>query len=197
MGIARLSAPAAAAVLLAACVSNPYEAGFARCDQQAGACYQSCYELSETPDPYAACQARCEASINQCFASVYDAEEIRQSRTFAYRPAPWYGRYGYWHPSQGYFFGYNYSGDRRYAPRYGGGYRYDDWYYYNQPYHHRRNKRHRDSVKSPPPSVSPPPVAPMPPRAAPPQTRPPNPMTQRTRPASPRTREDTRNLEDY
>ena len=203
MGIVRLSAPIGAVLLLAACASNPYEAGFSFCDGEAGGCYRSCEELSETPEPYAACHARCEAAANQCFASVYESGRYQQSRTYAYSvytPRPWYGRHGYWHPGRGYFFGFAYSDGVRYAPRYHGGYRYDDWYYGG--YYRDRRRHPRGGAKQSPPSVSPPPHA-APPRADRPSSIPPqrrrNDVVQpyRPGPASPRTREDARNLEDH
>lgn len=126
------AAIAPALLVLAGCVTSPYQTAFTTCDDEAGACYRYCAEISESDEDGAACRADCEAGANQCFADAYDRYSYAgstYSRSSAYyQPSwPWYGRYGAWGPRRGYYFDFTYWGRSSgyYPPR------------------HRRGDRHR------------------------------------------------------
>ena len=112
----------AGAFLLAGCVtSDPYAQAYDSCDREAGACYADCRALDDERRR-AACQDRCTTGVNRCFADVRD----RAERFSSYRVSPdyvFYGRYGAWHPYDGYRYGRH---GRRYSY---GGYAYDRWGY--------------------------------------------------------------------
>lgn len=107
----RAGLAAAGLMLLAGCVTYPYETGFASCDAQAGACYQDC-EVYAGETGYGACHASCEARANQCFATAYGP--YRSSSYYGGYAWPWYGDYGVWGPQTGFIFSFNYGGYDRY-----------------------------------------------------------------------------------
>lgn len=114
---------APAFLMLAGCVTYPYESAFNACDDEAGACYQYCADVSDSEAEGAACRADCEVGANQCFADAYDRYDYNRSayRGAYYEPSwPWYGRYGAWGPRRGYYFDFTYWGGsgRYYPPRY-------------------------------------------------------------------------------
>ncbi len=154
----RMATVGAVLWLLTGCVTYPYETAFAACDGAAGACYDYCEQFADAPDDYAACHADCDAEANQCFADSYD--QYRYARSgygySAYGPSPWYGRYGYWYPDQGYIFSFSYYGNYGYRDR-----NYRRHSPYNRRDRHRRRDHNDDSgVESgrPPPGISTPPT---------------------------------------
>ncbi|WP_375206285.1 hypothetical protein [Hyphococcus sp.] len=127
----------AAAVLfaLAGCATYPYQSAFDACDAEAGACYRYCEEAGLGVGEYAACHADCETGANRCFANAYDRYSYGAASGAYYSPSwPWYGRYGAWGPSRGYYFDFSY---------WGGSGRYYDPYYDNR-HRHGRRPRHGD-----------------------------------------------------
>ncbi len=129
---------------LAGCVTYPYQSAFDSCDEQAGACYRYCEDVAGNASAYSACHADCDATANQCFASAYDSyaySSSYSSTTYYGSSWPWYGRYGAWGPSSGYYFDFTYWGgyrdyDRRHKRRYD----YDR----RRDYDRDRSRRHRD-----------------------------------------------------
>lgn len=107
-------------MLLASCVTYPYQTGFASCDAYAGQCYRECEDYADGPD-YGRCHADCEYDADQCFADAY-GPYAGSGYGYSSR-SPWYGRYGSWYPETGFFFSY----------RSGYGYGYPS-----------RGRRHRD-----------------------------------------------------
>lgn len=127
---------AAAFLLLSGCVTYPYQSAFAVCDNDAAACYRYCEQFSAYPGDYGACHADCEAEANSCFAEAYDAYSYSSGSVYASSSYgwPWYGRYGYWGPSSGYYFDFTYF--ERY-PRYSQPRR--GWRYRDHPWRGRRH----------------------------------------------------------
>lgn len=118
------AAVAPAFMLLAGCITYPYQSAFDACDAEAGACYRYCEDVAADDRDYAACHADCEFGANQCFADAYDRYSYGGSAYSGayYQPSwPWYGRYGAWGPSNGYYFDFSYwGGSSRYdRPRRG------------------------------------------------------------------------------
>lgn len=187
MGISwKAPAGAATVLLLAGCTTYyPYETAFNVCDDQVGACYRYCEQYEDIPGDYAACHSDCEAEANQCFANAYRRNTYAYSSYgySPYDPWPWYGRYGYWYPSSGFVFSFDYYNRYGYRGRY-----YD---YYN----HRRRRdgggRHHNygggggGGSTPPPSggsgggwsQDPPPSSPPPPTQGSSSPPPPPPPT--------------------
>ena len=105
-------------LLLAGCVTYPYQTAFDTCDAEAGACYRYCEEVAYTDGEYAACHADCEVGANACFANAYErySYSAYDDPYYSSPSWPWYGRYGAWGPSRGYYFDYSYrSGSGRYG----------------------------------------------------------------------------------
>lgn len=129
------------ALFLSGCVTTyPYQTAFDACDAEAGACYRYCEEAGLSEGEYASCHADCEVGANRCFADAYDRYSYNRSAYGGsyYAPSwPWYGRYGAWGPSSGYYFGFSYSsGYSNYRHPY-----YGDRYYYGD--RDRRKKKDR------------------------------------------------------
>jgi hypothetical protein len=117
-------------LLVASCVTYPYESAFSGCDNQAGNCYRYCEDVASNEGSYRACHADCEYAADQCFADVYGRYSYAGSSyggSYYSSPSwPWYGRYGAWGPSNGYYFDFSYwSGTGWYRPPY-----YYDYYSY-------------------------------------------------------------------
>ncbi len=131
------------ALFLSGCVTTyPYQTAFDACDVEAGACYRYCEESGLSEGEYASCHADCEVGANRCFADAYDRYSYNRSAYNGsyYAPSwPWYGRYGAWGPSSGYYFGFNYSsGYGNYRRPY-----YGDRYYDGGHGYDRRRKKDR------------------------------------------------------
>ncbi len=110
---------APAFLMLAGCVTYPYQTAFDACDAEAGACYRYCEEVAGDERDYSACHAECEVGANQCFASAYDRYSYNSSAYGGsyYAPSwPWYGRYGAWGPTNGYYFDFSYRSGGGYYP---------------------------------------------------------------------------------
>jgi hypothetical protein len=104
-----------ACALVSACVTYPYETGFAACDRAAGQCYRGC-DVSYGGPNFDRCLSDCDFSANRCFDAAYDP--YRSTYGYGYGSA-WQGSYGYWYPQSGYVFSYNNFGRDRYvAPGY-------------------------------------------------------------------------------
>ena len=100
-------------VLLAGCETYGYQTSFLGCDNSAEACYRSCDRYPDESD-YRLCQDDCEVEINQCFSRAYDSYRYASYNTALVDP--WYGRWGVWYPTAGYFFSvdvHNRFGHRR------------------------------------------------------------------------------------
>ncbi|MFC2953522.1 hypothetical protein ACFOOP_16410 [Marinicaulis aureus] len=135
MKFIKIALASAALFLVAGCVTYPYQSAFDTCDAEAGACYRYCEEVSYSDRDYASCHADCEVGANRCFAESYDRYSYSGA---SYAPSwPWYGRYGAWGPSSGYYFDFSYwSGSGRY---------YDPYYQDRHRYNGRRGRdRDRD-----------------------------------------------------
>ena len=136
---------APALLMLAGCVTTyPYETAFSSCDAEAGACYRYCEEGTGGNPAYTSCHAECEAAANQCFASAYDRTSYAGSSYGSYYSSPgwpWYGQYGAWGPSSGYYFGFSYWGGDNYRPS--RRHRYYDPYYANKRKHRGRDRHDR------------------------------------------------------
>lgn len=137
---------ALAFLLVAGCVTSPYQSAFSVCDDEAGACYQYCEQFAGDPESYGACHADCEVDASRCFADAYDPYAYSSTSAYAssgYSSWPWYGRYGRWAPRQGYYFDFTYF--ERY-PRYNRG--YPDYHYRDRRWRDRHGdrdrRRHRD-----------------------------------------------------
>lgn len=106
---------AAAAVLLAGCITYPYDTAFSYCDTQAGQCYRAC-EADDGRGDYGRCHASCEARSEQCFAQAYSP--YGSNYGYGYN-SPWYGQWGSWYPGTGYAFSWSYFNRNYYGPAYG------------------------------------------------------------------------------
>ncbi len=100
--------------LLAGCITYPYQTAFDSCDAGAGACYRYCEDVADNDYEYGRCHADCENEANACFAGAYDNYTYNAGAGAYggsyYQPSwPWYGRYGAWGPSNGFYFDYSYS----------------------------------------------------------------------------------------
>ncbi|WP_395076187.1 hypothetical protein [Hyphococcus sp.] len=112
MKIVKLAA-APAFILLAGCVTYPYQTAFDSCDAEAGACYRYCEDIVDSDYQLGACHNECDNDANQCFASAYDSYSYGGSAYGGsyYQPSwPWRGRYGAWGPTNGYYFDFSYYG---------------------------------------------------------------------------------------
>lgn len=138
-----LSALATGGLLLSSCVTTPYETAFNGCENEANSCYRICEDIPDERG-YIQCQEHCDQSANRCFDQAYAAY---QNQNYGYGNygygsrygSPWYGRYGSWYPSYGFYLGYNnydrYGHRKRkpHPPGYGSGYQPPRGGYNNPP----------------------------------------------------------------
>ena len=149
-----LAATITGGLLLAGCVTYPYETAFSSCEREANACYRLCEEIPDEGG-YVACQSHCDRDIDRCFDTAYSPYRSGYYSGYSSYSSPWYGRYGTWYPDSGFFLSLNFYDRygyraRRHPPKYhrnyGGnrnGYRNNGRYDDRRGYDGRRYDRRR------------------------------------------------------
>ncbi len=104
----RLGGAGVGGLFLASCVTYPYQSAFSSCESEASACYRLCEDIPDEGG-YVACQSHCDRDIDRCFDQAYSPYKTGYGYGGGYGySSPWYGQYGSWYPSSGYFLSFNY-----------------------------------------------------------------------------------------